>query len=130
MNTSRMLCKNLVSAVVILAASGTMADSAQPDNYIKAAGSEAQSRVVRFADLDLTRDAGLDTLYLRLDSAARQVCGATRSDRNHFRSAKGKQCREAAVDRAVDAISYARLTQYHLTHTGHGGEYHQLVAKH
>ena len=39
------------------------------------AGSEVQTRIVRFADLDLTTPAGQHTLHSRILRAAGEVCG-------------------------------------------------------
>lgn len=57
------------------------------------------TQVVRFADLDLSRPEGAETLYQRVEGAARRVCQGASDPLNHHRAIR------ARIDQAVgDAI--------------------------
>jgi UrcA family protein len=64
---------------------------------------------VRFADLDLSRDADVGRLYLRLKAAARQVC-VYQGGPLELVSAR---CRAKALADAVDSIHNQALTTLH-----------------
>ena len=66
--------------------------------------------VVKYAAVSLTTEPGVRTLYRRLEAAARSVCPAE-SNRDLTSSTLAKQCREAAVDRAVRQINNPRLAE-------------------
>jgi UrcA family protein len=75
-------------------------------------GREIRSLTVSFADLDLANAAGAATLYDRLKTAARRVCG--KADPRDL-SAVGdvKRCRTEALDAAVAGVDNPRLTALH-----------------
>jgi UrcA family protein len=66
-----------------------------------------------FADLDLSRPADAQTLYLRIKRAARIVCDATRSDWDVARLRHWKECFAKAIDDAVSRIDRPTLTALH-----------------
>ena len=67
---------------------------------------------VSYSELDLTKDAGVERLYTRLQSAAGSVCG--RLDiRNLAAYAERQACVQGALDRAVENVHSARLTARH-----------------
>ena len=72
---------------------------------------DAYSITVQFADLDLTRQAGVAKLYDRLKGAARQVCQQQASDQ-----LEGKQsyptCVKRALSTAVARIDRPALSDY------------------
>ncbi|HTB88998.1 MAG TPA: UrcA family protein [Steroidobacteraceae bacterium] len=77
---------------------------------------EPVTRVVRYGDLDLSRDSGVATLYSRINSAARAVCEPLdvmmlKVLRERF------DCRQDAVARAVADVNSPALTSYHLAKT-------------
>jgi UrcA family protein len=77
---------------------------------------EPVSRVVRYGDLDLSRDSGVATLYSRINSAARAVCEPLdvmllKVLRERF------DCRQDAVARAVADVNSPALTSYYLAKT-------------
>jgi len=74
-------------------------------------------QVVRFADLDLTRQPGAVTLLSRLRAAARDVCEPMNS-----RWQESLQCTEVAVARAVADVNAPVLTDYYLAKTGRNAE--------
>jgi UrcA family protein len=75
-------------------------------------GRQVKSLTVSFGDLDLGNTAGVNTLYARLRSAARRVCG-TADLRNLRAVADVKRCRAEALDDAVARIDHPRLTALH-----------------
>jgi UrcA family protein len=72
------------------------------------------ARVVRYGDLDLSRQPAAAVLYTRIKSAAREVCqpldtwtlGLLREE---------SDCREAAIGRAVTDVNSPELTAYYQT---------------
>lgn len=67
---------------------------------------------VKFAELDLAKDAGIERLYARLRSAAQQVCGRA-DNRDLAAQAEQQDCMHRALDRAVNDVHSARLTARH-----------------
>ena len=72
----------------------------------------AVHRIVRFADLDLTRPAGVAVLYQRIRAAAREVCQPL-SERDLTLLAASRSCVVDAVDQAVSDIHSPTLSRYH-----------------
>ena len=70
------------------------------------------SRVVKFADLDLTHSQGAAVLYLRIRSAARAVCLPQYNWMMELREITD-QCREEAIARAVANVNAPALTAYY-----------------
>jgi UrcA family protein len=67
---------------------------------------------VNFADLNLESQAGIESLYSRLQTAARKVCGTpTRADLQSFDEVA--QCRKAAIGAAVARIDNKALSARH-----------------
>jgi len=66
--------------------------------------------VVRYADLDLTRRAGVIELYRRIENAARVVC--TSPDPTAPKPAPTDACLTDAVSRAVAEINQPALNRY------------------
>jgi UrcA family protein len=72
-----------------------------------AAPEEVRREVVRFAELDLTRPAGAQELYRRIQRAAHKVCetyGPSRYDRS---------CADHAIARAVATVGAPLLRAHH-----------------
>jgi UrcA family protein len=89
-------------------------------NGVAAAGesdNELPKRVVHFADLDLTHNAGVAVLYARIRFAAREVCGPIDERRWQALVARNR-CVTQAIARAVTDVNLPTLTSYHLTKTG------------
>lgn len=68
---------------------------------------------VNYADLDLGKPAGVDTLYARLRTAARAACGEADA-RNLRERAQVRECRSEALASAVAGMNNAALTAKHL----------------
>jgi UrcA family protein len=73
---------------------------------------DAPSVRVSFAELDLTKDAGVERLYTRLRRAAGSVCGDT-DIHDVRRSARQRACVARALGDAVDSVHNSKLTARH-----------------
>jgi UrcA family protein len=78
---------------------------------------EPLTKVVSYADLNVSGDAGARTLYGRLRMAAMQVCapfrGTTLREKTNWR-----ECFNPALARSVAKVDEPALTAYHLSRTG------------
>jgi UrcA family protein len=77
------------------------------------APADAPSVRVQFADLDLTRDAGVEHLYVRLRHAASTVCDQHADVRDFRALASERTCTNQVLDRAVAEIRSSRLSARH-----------------
>ena len=70
---------------------------------------------VSYADLDLSNEAGLATLYARLKSASLAVCGSRSLIKagSLEQLAKNKRCYEGALSKAVARIDNDKLSDLH-----------------
>ncbi len=99
----------------ILASHGAIAAPVEP-HY------EVSQRIVRFADLDITRSTGAATLYARITAAARTVCEPSLSSWELGLSSQTRQCQEQAIERAVTDVNAPALTSYHLIKVKSAGD--------
>jgi len=74
-------------------------------------------RTVRFADLDLTRSAGVAELYARIKSAAGEVCQPVPA-REVESVLRSQRCMQQAIARAVANVNAPEFTSYYLAKTG------------
>ena len=100
-------CSLLATSLSSLAA--VSASTATEDNH--------PSRVVKFADLDLSHSQGVAVLYTRIRSAAREVCLPQYNWVMEMRVISD-QCRDEAVARAVADVNAPALTAYYQGRTG------------
>ena len=78
-----------------------------------AGDSASRQQVVKYADLDVSGQAGATTLHKRLTAAARQVCSGLdgmRLDEKH----RYRACIAEATANAVAAVNQPALTEVHL----------------
>jgi UrcA family protein len=80
---------------------------------------ETPSVVVKYGDLDLSTSAGARTLYQRISAAARMVCPYENA-RELGLKAKGRECREAAIARAVSSVHNTELALIQAQHANRG----------
>lgn len=99
------LCLSLAVATAAAAAPG-----------LEHAG-EAKSVSVRTADLNLQSTAGVEALYGRLRSAAREVCEGLES-RSASTQVAHRECLRTAMDGAVLSAKNDALTKLHLARNG------------
>ena len=77
-----------------------------------APAAEVPVRRVSFGELDLTKEAGVESLYARLRNAAEEVCG--RADiRNLASVTLQRTCVRRALDRAVEDAHSEQLSARH-----------------
>ena len=69
---------------------------------------------VRYNDLDLTREAGAQTLYQRIKSAAQRVCTPL-NGRQLVDHMNQHGCVTSAIEQAVKQVNEPMLTRYYLT---------------
>src|SRR5215469_13804493 len=93
---------------VALASICTIANAGNPD--------QPAQRTVRFADLDLSRPAGVAVLYQRIRVAAREVCPPF-NQRDLVLRATSRSCVRDAIDHAVVDVHSLTLSRYHQTKT-------------
>jgi UrcA family protein len=75
--------------------------------------------VVRYGDLDLSTTDGARVLYQRISVAAHQVCPFEHS-RAVSQIGKNRACREAAIERAVNAVNSPQLVAMRSEHVKRG----------
>jgi UrcA family protein len=80
------------------------------DCLAAAPSKEVRTEVVRFADLDLTRPAGAQELYRRIEHAARDVCEPLGAD--HYGVHAYMTCRKSAIAGAIRHVGAPLLTEH------------------
>jgi UrcA family protein len=117
MNTSTSRTQRLARAGI-----AALAVCASPFAYGASAEDGVKSQTVSFADLDLSKPAGAQTLYKRITKAARQVCGP--ADKYSYITPRKafRECYEEAVAAAVAQVDRPSLTALHreVTRTARG----------
>jgi len=74
---------------------------------------------VRYDDLNLSTTDGVNSLYRRISSAAREVCPGVYSRELSLRAA-ARRCEADAVARAVSDVNNTHLAMVHAAHVSHG----------
>ena len=78
------------------------------------------TQIVRFGDLNLNSRAGVEVLYRRIESAARDVCGPAEDPGSRRPSAAWQSCVREAVMTAVHKVDRPLLTAYFEERDGNG----------
>jgi UrcA family protein len=108
MSTSSATSRNrriLLSGVsAILLSAALSIGEAQADR------SEVRQVKVRFAELDLSKPAGAEALYRRLEKAASRVCGNTSIG---FTKRTNSECYQTALSNAVIQVNSPLLSEIH-----------------
>lgn len=107
MNIQRAKTLAGVAALAILASAGV------PSLATAAAQGEQRSETVRFDDLNLASQAGVQALYVRIRSAAREVCGPAVLTGMSVSSAVWRDCVGASLHDAVLKVKNPALTSYY-----------------
>jgi UrcA family protein len=103
------MIRPIVSAALLLAAGAALAGTgAQATAFDR-----PQTRIVRYGDLDLSTDRGIQTLYRRIEIAARAVCGEAERPDSLVPAAGFRRCIAEAIDSAVAKVSQPALTAYY-----------------
>lgn len=96
----------LLGVATIVVLTGAITSYADPVAH------DARTLSVSYGDLNVASKEGANTLYTRLEYAARKVCAA--DDLRRLGAAKeARDCRASAIDRAVNDIGSANLTALH-----------------
>jgi UrcA family protein len=83
-----------------------------------AGAADAQlSITVKYDDLNLSRPAGVDALYSRIQTAANTVCRPL-STQHHLQSSAWTQCFSDAVSNAVQSVGQPALSSLYAEKTG------------
>jgi UrcA family protein len=77
------------------------------------AGDEVRSETVKFADLNLGSQAGVEALYGRIHAAARRVCDQPAGEQAGIRACMGK-----AESEAIGKVNVPLLTAFYQKKTG------------
>ena len=85
--------------------------------YHASAEPKAKSQSVSYADLDLSKPAGAQTLYKRIQAAARNVCGPVDQYTFVVSAYSFRKCYQAAVAGAVAQVDRPSLTALHREET-------------
>lgn len=85
--------------------------------YSASAQPSVKSQTVSFADLDLSKPAGAQTLYKRIQKAARHVCGPIDKYTYVTPWKAFRECYEEAIAAAVAQVDRPSLTALHREQT-------------
>lgn len=112
--TRKIASRGAAALLVLTASFGALssAPAATPDNSIP-------SVTVRYADLNLSTEAGARALYRRITFAAKQVCPAD-DIRNLSTLDKARACQQAAIEHAVRLIDNPQFAAVHAAAMRHG----------
>ena len=98
--------------VALVATVATAAVLLWGPGYAEPADGEIPTVAVAYADLDLTSDAGVKTLYRRLQVAAKQVCNVY-TGHEIWRAMDRRACYRQALSDAVAKINVEMLSVLH-----------------
>ncbi len=86
-----------------------------------AAGDTLSQRIVKFGDLDLRQSRGVEVLYLRIRTAAHEVCESYSSLQLKSVSLS-RECAQNSIARAIIAVNMPKLTAYYREKLGVSAE--------
>lgn len=115
MKTKRSVPRHGFAALCLVAAAAAASGIAAAGEPKPANG--VRSVVVRYNDLDLSREQGSQAAYARLRSAARRVCGSV-DPRDAAARLAWRTCYQTALDKAVAQLDSAQVTALHATASG------------
>jgi UrcA family protein len=95
-----------IAPLALLAAAMCLPLGAQADEPV-------ESRVVSYSDLNLSTKAGLETMYARLEAAARDVCGAEPMLLELTRHKAYERCVDSTLAAAIGGARSASLAALH-----------------
>ena len=78
------------------------------------AGEPVETRVVSYADLNLSTKAGLEAMYSRLEEAAKDVCGEQPMLIELTRYKHYERCVDSTLASAVSSVRSASLAALHV----------------
>jgi len=98
--------------IVMLTALASFFSSGSPFAQAQTTDNSPKQMLVHFADLDLTKSAGVSALYSRLQGAAKEVC-APLASREISRALAYQRCVKDALSRAVTEVNQPNLSAYY-----------------
>lgn len=108
-NTLRVAHHVAVGAVTALSLAAVCAQAGDT-----AAAFEPKQTVIRYSDLDLSKDADVLELYSRLQRASDRVCGRYDNDLRNLRmKSLYEACYQDTLARAVGSVGHAAVTAVH-----------------
>jgi UrcA family protein len=93
-------------------------------------GREFRSRTIRYDDLNLTTQVGVEALYRRISVAAGRVCHPQPDGRNLVMLKDWQQCYESALDNGVGSVNLPTVTRHHQAETGRTVDGELVAATH
>ena len=112
----RIIVRNAFAAALAAACLGLMATASQAADV--APGIEPAKKVVQYGDLNLSDATGVQRLYQRILSAARQVCDDRSGPRPIEEQVRTRICIVQSVERAVTAVNQPALAMFYAEKTG------------
>jgi UrcA family protein len=97
----------------VFAATVMLTSAGLPSLAQAVAQDDVRSETVRFDDLNLSTTAGLQALYVRIQNAARDVCGQAEVAGTRVASVAWKDCVSDSVHQAILKINNPSLTAYY-----------------
>ena len=122
MNSSSITRGSLIRSAILLVAS-------LPCAAALAASPEIPTKVVSYADLNLTAKAGIASLYTRIERAAAYVCHLPQGTKQLRLLSEIKECRADAIQRAVAQVNLPALNDWHFARTGQNVESQQFAER-
>ena len=89
---------------------------------------DVPTKIVNFSDLNLQRDAGVATLYRRIQGAANAVCRQVNESLPQIKR-RARECALDATSRAVAKVGVPALSTMHLARTQKTQSEKVMVAK-
>jgi UrcA family protein len=81
-----------------------------PRAFAEQSSERGTSIKVKFGDLNLADPVGIETLYKRIERAARQVCDVDASPSDPLHTSHWRYCYRTAVSNAVRDVNNQKLT--------------------
>ena len=104
---------SLLATLVVLAAYAPTSSAIVKQQSVKQAfAAGAPAVIVNFSDLDIARGSGVQTLYQRLRTAAKTVCGM-KDTRNLTVMQEWRACYKQALNGAVEKVNIESLDKLH-----------------
>ncbi len=110
---TKSLALALAASACLLAGRALAQSSTVREVVVRPSGGDVrtQAETVSYADLDLGRDAGARALLVRLNGAAKRVCGP--APESHEPKGPFKKCVDRAVDHAVAEVNRPTVNALH-----------------
>ena len=109
MNIRQQIFRQLLTGALVASLSGAVSGTALADD----SDAPARTKVVRFGDLNLSSEEGVQKLYDRIRYAASIVCSETGPSSARPYTTAFQKCKEQAINTAVAKMNNKVLTAMH-----------------